>query len=118
MLIYVTLPLHEMYYVYPIRFNRIWDICSSSSSSWGPGPFSVDSYFYRDSRKPFGKQYKGYKGNGGVVVAGVRVQSIHGLDLRGQLEGGEPLGGIIHLVLRNDHSPILQLSLVYCLDHG
>ena len=41
--------------VYPIRFNRIWDICAPSGSSWGLGPFSMGSYSYRDSRKPYGK---------------------------------------------------------------
>ena len=36
--------------VYPIRFCRSWDICSFSSSSWGPNPpsFSMGSASERE----------------------------------------------------------------------
>ena len=114
-LICITLSLHEMYILSVLIksgiFILLWVLLEGLV-------LSLRALTLTDSRKPFGKQYKGYKGNRRVVVARVRVQDINGLDLQNQLEGGEPQGGIIRLVLRSDHSPILQLSLVYCLDHS
>ena len=47
--------------VYLIRFARVWDICSSPSSSWGTQPdhFIMGSFSVRGSHKPYRRFHKG-----------------------------------------------------------
>ena len=49
--------------VYPIRFCRSWDICSSSSSAWGPSPptFSMGSVPQRGNQRPPGRPFRQQK---------------------------------------------------------